>query len=435
MTPKTERRVNAHWPIVMEMSSHFWGLDGEQLNAMLSALDGELTAEATPLFHAACKPSIEGELAQSHYTRRIGSVGVIDVFGPLIPRGTAFTDVSGIVSTSVLSAEFRELASDPSVESIVVALDSPGGAVTGISEFAAEIRTCAKPVVSFVVGNACSSAYWIASAAQRVVAADTAMLGSIGAILTIQPRQDAKTIEIVSSQSPNKLVDAKTEAGRKHLQDRVDDVASVFIGAVAAHRGVSEKVVVSKFGQGGTMIARKALAAGMIDGIGTFAGLLKSLQSKSFDLSQTTPAPAFCAEVTERNPMNLKEVLAAYPGIRDEIAALEADAAAKAVDAAVQPLRARIDAASIVLSAHYPDELKALAIGVLKGEDTPDLLRGMVKMHDVTKARMAVTAAAETSASVGPTPPQQHAAPSTDGVLRTHDDVAREIEKFKKGGY
>jgi ClpP class serine protease len=130
---------------------------------------------------------------------------------------------------------------------------------------------------------AASGGYWIASAADRVVISELAVLGSIGVVLGVEDRSGAderrgvRKVEIVSSQSPGKRPDVNTEEGRTQIQTMVDDLAEVFVSAVAKHRGVSSEDVISKFGAGGVKVGAKAVASGMADEVGQFEAVLASL--------------------------------------------------------------------------------------------------------------------------------------------------------------
>lgn len=204
-----------------------------------------------------------------------GSVGVIPIAGPIFRHASMFTRLSGATAVSDLAADLKALADDESVKSILLSIGSPGGEVAGIEEFAAYIRQAdgKKPVLAYVDSQAASAAYWIASAARSIHASQTSSVGSIGVVMVYRDTRKAleragvSDIEIVSSQSPRKRPDPTTEVGRSQIQERVDDLADIFVGAVAKNRGVKPSAVLTKFGKGGEMIASKALNAGMIDSI------------------------------------------------------------------------------------------------------------------------------------------------------------------------
>ena len=213
-----------------------------------------------------------------------GNVGVIHVIGPIFRYANLFTMISGATSVAELATGFRAMVDDPAVRAIVLNIDSPGGEVAGISELAAAIYDARgkKQIVAYADDAAASGAYWLASAAGKLVASDTAQLGSIGVVGTVVdrgPREGVKTYQFVSSQSPLKRPDLETPEGRATMQQRIDDLAAVFVSAVARNRGVAEAKVLADFGRGGMMIASKAVAAGMADEVGSFEGVLAGLKA------------------------------------------------------------------------------------------------------------------------------------------------------------
>lgn len=209
-------------------------------------------------------------------------VALLAVEGPLMRRADLFSEMSGATSVGTLAKDFQQALDAPNVGAVLMVIDSPGGEVTGIHEFAQQIRAArdgAKPVWAYVEGLGASAAYWLASAADRIVVDATAGLGSIGVVMAVQDpeKRTAKTIEIVSSQSPKKRPNVATEAGRAQLQQVVDDTAAVFVADVAANRGVSEDAVLADFGQGDIFIGQRAVDQGLADALGSFEGTLAEL--------------------------------------------------------------------------------------------------------------------------------------------------------------
>ena len=212
-------------------------------------------------------------------------VAILDVQGPLFKKANLLVEISGATSYEILRRDLQVALDDPNVHSIMLCVDSPGGEANGCDELASAIYAAraVKPVTAYVSGMAASGGYWIASAASRIVISDAAMLGSIGVVLGIQDKKAAeerrgvKTIEFVSSQSPGKRPDPSTDEGRNRIQAMVDDLAEVFIGAVAKHRDVSAADVVGKFGGGGMLVGAKAVAAGMADEVGQMEAVISDL--------------------------------------------------------------------------------------------------------------------------------------------------------------
>ena len=217
-------------------------------------------------------------------TMRDGGVATIEVVGPIVRRADLFSQVSGMTSIDTLAKDFGAAMDDRTVKAIVLAIDSPGGEVTGVAEFADMIRAACsgpttKPVVAYVGGMAASAGYWLASAAERVVCDSTALLGSIGVVQAVRdPSRDrGGTIEFVSSQSPHKRPDPTTGTGAAQIQNVVDAMAGVFVAAVARNRDVSEETVLADFGGGGLFVGQAAVAAGLADRVGSYESVIADL--------------------------------------------------------------------------------------------------------------------------------------------------------------
>ncbi len=214
---------------------------------------------------------------------RRGSVAVVPVTGPIFRYANLLTQVSGATSIEALATDFATAVADPSVSAIVLEIDSPGGQVAGVSEFADQVRqaNAVKPVVAYVSDLGASAAYWIAAAAGQVIARDTARLGSIGVVLRTLTGAKANELKFISSQSPRKHAAPDSDLGRDQLQTEVDALAEVFIGAVAAYRGVSTDTVKSRFGQGGTFVGQAAVDAGLADALGSLESVIARLNGPS----------------------------------------------------------------------------------------------------------------------------------------------------------
>jgi ClpP class serine protease len=204
-------------------------------------------------------------------------VAVVPVTGPIFRYANLFSEISGATSLDILARDFNRALDDPSVKAIVLNIDSPGGQANGIAEFAQMVNRARKPVTACIGGMGASAAYWIAAAAQEVVIASTAMVGSIGAVVGVDTSRPAGVVEIVSSQSPGKRPDVTTPEGRKQIQTRIDALAQVFIEDVATYRGVSLQKVLADFGQGDVRLGADAVRLGMADRVSTFEELLAGL--------------------------------------------------------------------------------------------------------------------------------------------------------------
>lgn len=198
---------------------------------------------------------------------RDGRTAYIEVSGVLTPSPDLFSKLMGGGNTTygdVMNA-LVEAEGDPSVDRIVLQIDSPGGTVAGLFETLDIISALTKPI-SAQVACACSAAYAIAAATGNIEATSVAaMVGSVGVAVSFFVPDDV--VHVANTASPNKRPDVKTDAGKKLVREELDALYGVFVEAIARGRGTSPAAVSKDFGKGGIVIARDALARGMIDRI------------------------------------------------------------------------------------------------------------------------------------------------------------------------
>lgn len=275
-----------------------------------------------------------------------GGIATVDISGALVNDTSLFgqfiASVFGGTLTPELNANLETVKKDDSIRGVFLEINSPGGEVAGTERAAQLVREIAaiKPVIAHVSGLAASGAYWIASAATKIVAdGKTVQVGSIGTVAVVKDsterdtRAGIKTIQVVSSQSPKKRPDFNTEAGIAILQEWVDALAAVFVEAVAVNRGVAESKVLAEFGQGDILLAEKALGVGMIDAIGSQEIAMSTL--RGLTRSEKFGAHA-AANSTERNPTMEQPTIdvaaeraAAVKADRERMAAIKALGEAK----------------------------------------------------------------------------------------------------------
>jgi signal peptide peptidase SppA len=247
-----------------------WAITPEALQLILEIA----SREHLPDFEAVAAKKARHVDQADTMTIREGGVAVIPVVGPIFRYANLFTEISGGTSVSALARDFNTALNDPSVKAITLNVDSPGGEVAGISELAQMVfdGRQKKRIAAYADGMMASAAYWIASAAGEIVADATAIIGSIGIVAAVPnpEKRSARDIEFVSSQSPKKRPNPNTESGKTQIQAMVDDLAEVFVGAVARNRGMSTDMVLQQFGGGGVFVGRKAVAAGLADRLGSF---------------------------------------------------------------------------------------------------------------------------------------------------------------------
>lgn len=113
-------------------------------------------------------------------------VALVHAAGPIHLGRSSRTPMSGrSVGSESIAAAFRAAAADDSVKAVVLRVDSPGGSYVASDSIRREVlalRRTGRPVVASMAGVAASGGYYVAMAADRVLANPGTITGSIGVL-------------------------------------------------------------------------------------------------------------------------------------------------------------------------------------------------------------------------------------------------------------
>lgn len=179
--------------------------------------------------------------------RKVGKVAVIKVEGVIDKRISQFDmDCYGGCDLSDVDIALGDAAADTSLKKVMLYVNSPGGSVTGTPETAARVAALAKikRVEAFVDVMACSAGYYIASQANKIIAAPSAIIGSIGVYMAVIDATRAMELEGIAVQmissgkykgmgAPWKPL---SDEERNMLQAQCDSIYAAFKGSVSASR-------------------------------------------------------------------------------------------------------------------------------------------------------------------------------------------------------
>ena len=218
-----------------------------------------------------------------------GRIGVVDISGPIDQHYTAALSKAGGTSCDEIGMALDSLMADAAVSAIVMHVDSPGGAVSGVGELADRIydARAKKPIYAISDSMAASAAYWLATAASTMVCTPGGAVGSVGVYSIHADQSEALKAQginlsvVQSTDSPMKteFMDNAPlgDQAREYLQKTVDAIHGKFIDALAKNRDMKASAVRSDFGRGRVMMADDALAAKMCDRVMSFADLMGRL--------------------------------------------------------------------------------------------------------------------------------------------------------------
>ena len=190
-------------------------------------------------------------------------------------------NIDGVISTDLAEKTVRLLtkyADDPSIKAIILKIDSPGGGVASSQEIYEEVRRIqsgGKLVVASLGSVAASGGYYIACAAQRIVAHPGTVTGSIGVIVQLANAEELLRkigVEpVVITSGPFKDSGSPTRAlrpeERQVFQALVDDVYQQFVEAVAQGRNLPVEEV-RQAADGRIYTGRQAKDLRLVDDLG-----------------------------------------------------------------------------------------------------------------------------------------------------------------------
>jgi signal peptide peptidase SppA len=206
----------------------------------------------------------------------------------LVSSDTALLHISGAIDKHIsafemecfggydlrdLDAAINTVANDPSIQNVMLVINSPGGSVTGVPETAAKIASLSqtKNVFAFSDGMCCSAAYYIASQADQIFGTASSDIGSIGvycALLDIsrQLEYEGVTVNFIKSgtlKGAGAPFQPLMQEERNMFQAEVDKIGAMFRTAVSAKRSDVSSATM----QGQSFFGDEALRAGLCDAI------------------------------------------------------------------------------------------------------------------------------------------------------------------------
>ncbi len=206
------------------------------------------------------------------------------------PRKGFFSDRGSVLEETVSQLQLAE--KDNEVKAVVLKIDSPGGSVTATDILYREIldfrERSGKTVVAVLMDVAASGGYYIALAADRIVAHPTTITGSVGVVF-ISPKIEGLMGKLGVSVDVNKSGKEKdmgspfrpaTAEEKKILDGLTESLGSVFVDLTAMRRKI-EPSARPEIARARVYLAKDALRLKLIDKI----GYVKSAIAEARDLA------------------------------------------------------------------------------------------------------------------------------------------------------
>lgn len=244
--------------------------------------------------------------AEGGYLRTTNGIALIQIVGTLVQRADSMDAASGLMGYNRIAAQLQAAVDDPRADAILLEIDSNGGEAAGVMDLTGKIAAANRRKPTWAIANeaAFSAAYWLASAAGRIAAPESAMVGSIGVVMlhVDQSAKDAKSgVTYTPIYAGERKVDFSShaplsDAARSVAQDEVDRLYEMFVNAVASGRTLDAQTV--RDTQAGFLHAKAALEAGLIDAVESFDATLAALVVEAQRFRVYGPRAATSARTT-----------------------------------------------------------------------------------------------------------------------------------------
>ncbi|MFA1705464.1 signal peptide peptidase SppA [Mycobacterium intracellulare] len=216
------------------------------------------------------------------------TVAVINVDGTIVDGrgGPQFLPFgTSTVGSDTIAPALREAAADDSVSAIVVRVNSPGGSVTASETLWREVKKArkrGKPVVASMGSVAASGGYYVAVAADAVVASPATITGSIGVLTGKLVIRDllgrlgvgSDTVRTNANADAWAIDTPFTPEQRAHREAEADLLYADFVARVAEGRNLT-KDAVDRVARGRVWTGADALERGLVDELGGFRTALR----------------------------------------------------------------------------------------------------------------------------------------------------------------
>jgi len=220
-------------------------------------------------------------------------IAVLNIDGMLVGGYGSNDPLFGksVAGTSDLIDVLNDIGYSGEYEALILRINSPGGSAIASDELWHTIKTlkdAGMPIIASIGDMAASGAYYVACAADKIVAEAGSVVGSIGIyggkvdlsglLLKLKIKNEAiKTHERANAQSIYAGLSVKDSIA---LQEYMDDFYSRFIGVVASGRNISEEQA-DLLGGGRVFIGMDAIGNGLIDEIGGFERAIELAKEKA----------------------------------------------------------------------------------------------------------------------------------------------------------
>ena len=193
-------------------------------------------------------------------------------------RSSAFGLVREASMLTQIERSLDKARDDAAIKAVVLRIDSPGGTVAASDEIYHRLRVfheaTGKPIIASLGGVAASGGYYVAMAADEVIAQPTTITGSIGVIIVnvnaagLLDKLGLKDASVTSGNHKDLLSPLRPPKDNEQaiVAAVVDDMFDRFVSVVTASRGARlDRSRLADITDGRIFSADRAAALGLVD--------------------------------------------------------------------------------------------------------------------------------------------------------------------------
>ncbi len=211
------------------------------------------------------------------------AVAVVRIHGPI---SISYKSTLRLSAHERIIKSIRSLAKRTDVKAVVLRINSPGGSVAAVQEIYNEVinlRKNGKTVVASLGDIAASGAYYIASAADRIVSNPGTLTGSVGVIFELIQAQELmkkigvriETIKSGKHKDIGSFSRELTVEEREIFRSLINNAYEQFINAIVEGRNMPKDKVLS-FADGRIFTGAQAKNLGIVDELGNESAAIKT---------------------------------------------------------------------------------------------------------------------------------------------------------------
>ena len=226
-------------------------------------------------------PSAQTAVYEEEYVSGAGpaKIAVVPVEGTIASADSTVPGTQPPVTPEGLADALLQAEEDPSVAAVVLEVNSPGGGVTASDQMHQSIldfkESSGKPVVVSMDSVAASGGYYISAAADRIVANESTLTGSLGVVIPLLNFSEAaekygvtqKYVKSGEFKTMGSSWNELTPEEREVFQSIVDQEYDEFVEVIVEGRDLPEERV-REIADGRVYSGQQARELGLVDSFG-----------------------------------------------------------------------------------------------------------------------------------------------------------------------